>query len=71
MAKAKNLMGAGISAGTATQMASEMSALATLGFPGAVAMQPAIPNVAGTSPTKAEYNALLAALRLAGVISPT
>lgn len=69
MANAQNLMGMGFSAGAANQLVVEMQTGATATTPGALTMQPAIPDVSGTNPTKAEYNALLAALRLAGVLA--
>lgn len=68
MAKATNLMGVGFSAGAATQLVTEIQTPAVIGTPGAVTMQPAIAN-SGAAPTQAEFNALLAALRLAGVIA--
>lgn len=68
MANAQNLMGVGFSGAAATYLATEIASPADAGSPGAVTMQPAIPDVSGTSPTKAEFNSLLAALRLAGVL---
>lgn len=69
MANAQNLMGTGFSAGAANQLVIEMQTGATATTPGALIMQPSIPNISGANPTQAEYNALLAALRLAGVLA--
>lgn len=69
MANAQNLMGTGFSAGAANQLVIEMQTGATATTPGALIMQPSIPNIAGVNPTQAEYNALLAALRLARVLA--
>lgn len=70
MANAQNLMGVGFAAVAAAQLVSEMQSPATSGTPGAVTTQPAIADLAA-APTEADFNGLLAALRLAGVISPT
>lgn len=70
MANAKNLMGVGFAAIAASQIATEIQTPAVSGTPGAVTMQPAIANLAA-APSMADFNGLLAALRLAGVISPT
>jgi hypothetical protein len=63
-------MGVGFAAVAASQIASEIQTPAKSGTPGAVTMQPAIADLAA-APTEADFNGLLAALRLAGVISPT
>lgn len=69
MANANNLMGVGFSAGAATQLVAEIQTPATKTTPGAITQQDAIADITETNPTKAEYNALLAALRSAGVLA--
>lgn len=68
MAKAQNLMGVGFSAGAANQLVTEIQASPTSTTPGAVTQQPAIADLAA-APTQADFNGLLAALRLAGVLA--
>lgn len=67
MSKATNLMGVGIAAAAAREIA---KSAAGSGESGMVVMQTAIPDSEeATSPTTAEFNAVLAALRAAGVIA--
>lgn len=69
MANASNLMGVGFSGAAATQLVKEIQTPAVDGTPGAVTTQTAIANI-GAAPSQADFNGLLAALRLAGVIKP-
>lgn len=67
MSKATDLMGVGMSAATAGQVVAVVQTRAQDTVPGAVVMQPVIANI-GAAPSQADFNGLLAALRLAGVI---
>lgn len=67
MSKATDLMGVGMSAAAAGQVVAVVQTRAQDTVPGAVVMQPVIANI-GAAPSQADFNGLLAALRLAGVI---
>lgn len=67
MSKATNLMGVGIASAAAREIVKPAGGA---GESGMVTMQTAIPDSEeATSPTTAEFNAVLAALRAAGVIA--